>query len=203
MKIKEIFGNKRIVGLAGDKDTGKTNNLMALIKGFRTKNKTTKIYVFGLNECALKWLTALPNIFEISSLSQLSDKENSLIIIDEFQKLRLNDKRHKDLLNDFIDFIYHKNNWVILSSPNIREFNSIIGSKIERWVLKSLRLNDLVNGSQLKMAVLNYNGRFKCIKDIKVRKNQLLVLNDDFEKVINVNYIKEADNKIELKSIFK
>ena len=200
--IKELFGEFRIVGLAGDKSSGKTNNLMALIEEFRQINKTTNIYVFGLNEITIKWLKRFNNIFEISSLAQLSDKENSLIIIDEFQKLKLNDRRHKDLLNDFVDFIYHRNNWCILSSPNIRDFNSVIGSKIERWALKSLKQSSIVNGSQLKDAVVQYNGRFKCINDININKDKLLIINEDFERVIQLRYIKEVDNKKQNIDIF-
>lgn len=202
MLIKEIFGEFRVVALAGDKSSGKTNNLMALLKDFRKENKTTPIYVFGLNEITINWIKQFDNVFEISSLEQLSDKENSLIIIDEFQKLRLNDRRYKDILNDFIDFIYHRNNWVIFSSPNIRDFNSIIGSKIERWALKSLKLSSIINGSQLKDAVLNYNGRFKCIKDINIGKDKLLIINDEYEKVIKLDYIKEIDCKIKNIDIF-
>ncbi|MEK6883364.1 MAG: AAA family ATPase, partial [Nanoarchaeota archaeon] len=127
MLLKEIFGDNRICALAGDKSTGKTNNLMALLKNFRNHNKQTKIYVFGIDEVTLKWLRRFNDVYEISTLEQLSDKKDSLIIIDEFQKLQLNDRRYKELLNKFVDFIYHNNNWAILSCPNLREYNSIIG----------------------------------------------------------------------------
>ena len=201
--IKKLFGEQRIVGLAGKQNSGKTNNLMALIRNFRKENKKTPVYVYGLNEKIIKWLDNLKLVFEISNLEQLSDKTNSLIIIDEFQKLRLNDRRYKDVLNRFIDFIYHNNNWVILSSPNTREFNSIIGGKIDRWALKSLRISNLVNGSQLKDVVMNYHGRFKSLSNINVPKNKILIINDDYEKIIELEYIKEIDFKKDLNTIFK
>jgi hypothetical protein len=202
MKIKEIFDDKRIVGLAGEKSSGKTNNLVALIKEFREKNKETEIYIYGVDEVTLKYLINLKNVFEVSSLDQLTDKKDCLIIIDEMQRLKLNDRRYKDILDKFIDFIYHSNNWVIFSSPNLREFNSIIGSKIEKWALKSLRMNDLVNGSHLKEVVLAYNGRYKIIDDIRIDKDKMLIINNDYEKVITLPYIKEVDSKIHNKSIF-
>ncbi|MFA6074020.1 MAG: hypothetical protein WC758_07935 [Candidatus Woesearchaeota archaeon] len=203
IKLKEVFGDKRVLGLAGEKNSGKTNNLMALLKDFRNKNKTTEIYVFGLEEQVLNWVKKFENVFEISSLEQLRDKKDSLIILDEFQRLRLNDRRYRDLLNDFIDFIYHNNNWVIFSSPNLREFNSIICGKIERWALKSLRLKDLICGSQLKEAVLGYNGRFKCINDISIEPEKLLIINEDYERVIELDYIKDVDTKFKSKDIFE
>lgn len=200
--LKEICGDSRIIGLAGSKNVGKTNNLTALIKNFRENNKETPIYVYGLNETTLNWIKKLGNIFEVSSLEQLSNKQNCLIIVDEFQKLKLNDRRYKEVLDSFIDFIYHRNNWVIFSSPNVREFNSIIGSKIERWLLKTIRHSDLVNGSHLKDAVMNYNGRYKSINDIQIEKDKVLVINQDCEKIIQLEYIKEIDDKQQNKSIF-
>ena len=203
MKIKEIFGNYRVVALAGEKDEGKTNNLMALLKDFRKENEKTPIYVYGLNEQTLSWLKQFKNIFEISSIKQLSNKRDCLIIIDEFQRLKLNCKRKREHLNDFVDFIYHNNNWLILTTPNPREFNSVIGSKIEGWCLKSLKLSNLVNGSHLKEAVLSYNGRYKSIDDININKDEILIINNDYEKIIKVNYIPEIDTKKKNVNIFE
>ena len=204
VKLKELFGECRICGLAGAKSSGKSNNLGALIKDFREKNKTTPIYVFGFNESTMSWFKSnFKKIYEFSSLDQLSDKEGCLFCVDEFQRLKINDKRYKDVLDSFIDFIYHKNNWVIFSSANLREFNSIIGSKIERWGLKSVRVKDLVNGSHLKVAVMSYNGRYKAINDIVISKNKLLVINDEEEKVLTLPYIENIDDKRKLVSIFK
>jgi hypothetical protein len=201
--LKMVFGDTRIVGLAGEKNSGKTNNLMALLKNFRETNKTTPIYVYGLNNITLEWVMKLGNVSEVSSLDQLSNKENSLMILDEVQRLKLCDRRYKDVLDAFVDFIYHKNNWVIFSSPNIREFNSVIGSKIERWALKTIRFNNLINGSHLKDAVFNYNGKYKAINDIQIPVNKLLIINQDCERDITLEYIKEIDKKEKNENIFK
>ena len=125
-----------------------------------------------------------------------------LFFLDEFQRLKLNDRRHKEELDDFIDFIYHKNNWVIFTSPNLREFNSIIGGKIEGWCIKSLRIDALINGSQLKEVALSYNGRFKSLGRITTEKNEMLVINEECEKVLKFNYVKEIDKKKENVDIF-
>jgi len=136
--IKNLFKDCRIVSLAGLKNTGKTNNLVYLIKELRETNKDIPIYVFGMPIQVMNYLTRF-NIKEISSLKHLIRKKNCLLIIDEFQKLKLNDRRYKDDLDDFIDFVYHNNVYVLFSSPNIREFNSIIGGITEKWLLKSVR----------------------------------------------------------------
>lgn len=200
--MHRIFQEHRIIGLAGEKSSGKTNNLMALIKNFREYNQDTKIYVYGLDDHTLEWLEQFENVYEVSSLEQLSNKRDGLFIIDEFQRLKLNDRRHKEILDEFIDFIYHKNNWVIFSSPNLREFNSIIGGKIEQWCLKSLSTKNLVNGSQLKEVAINYKGRPKSMDRIMLEKNELLIINDQHEKIIKLDYISEIDKKKDYKNIF-
>lgn len=201
--MKKIFEEGRIIALAGAKNSGKTNNLVSLIVEFREKNKETPIYVFGLEEKSLKYLLSFKNIYEISSLEQLSTKENCILIIDEFQKLKLNDRRYKDQLDSFVDFIYHKNNYVILSSPNLREFNSVIGSIFDGWLIKTIKSDNLVNGSHLKKIVKKYQGRFKSINDIITPKNKLILMNSKKEVIFTLKYIENADDKKNQRNLFK
>jgi len=194
MKLKTIFKDCRIVALAGLKNTGKTNNLVFLIKELREKNKDIPVFAFGMPNQVMDYLKKL-KVEEISSLRQLVKKRNCLLVLDEFQKLKLNDRRYKDDLDDFIDFVYHNNVYVILSSPNIREFNSIIGGIIEKWLLKSVRKDNCVNGSQLKKIIESYKGRYKSLGALEIPVNELLVVNDEKEITINCPYVKEADSK--------
>lgn len=192
-KLQEVFGDKRIVGLAGEKSSGKTNNLVYLIQQFRNINKTP-IYVYGMPVEVMNYLKTI-NIKEISSLKHLVKKRDCILIIDEFQKLRLNDRRYKEQLGDFIDFVYHNNVYVVFSSPNIREFNSVIGGVIEKWILKTVREDLCINGSQLKKIIREYKGKYKSLGCIELPKNELLIINEEEEKVIICDYVKEADNK--------
>jgi len=200
--LKQLFGNDRIVGLSGEKSSGKSNNLIHLIKEYREHNSDVPIYLYGFNDSSMRYLKKYGNIHEISSISQLAKKKNCLIIVDEMQQLKINDRRYKDDLDQLIDFIYHNNCWIIFSSPNIREFNSIIGSKIERWALKTIRKDDCINGSHLKKVVEEYKGRYKSINSIIVPKNKIVVINEECELVIECDYIEEVDNKKENLSIF-
>jgi hypothetical protein len=203
MKLQKIFGNKRIVGLAGDKDTGKTNNLVELVIDLRAKNKEVEIYAYGIEEGVMKILKEKYNVIEISSLRHLIGKKDCILLLDEFQKLKLNDRRYKDELDTFIDFIYHNNAYVVFSSPNIREFNSIIGGVIEVWLLKSVRVDKCINGSQLKKVIQDYKGKYKTLNSIQVPKDKLLVINDEEEVVIDCPYIEEVDLKKSQKNIFE
>jgi len=194
-KLKEIFGDKRIVGLAGEKSSGKTNNLVRLVKDFRNKKKDVEIYAYGMPTMVMDYLKEL-NVEEISSLKHLVHKKNCILLIDEFQKLKLNDRRHKDSLNEFVDFVYHNNVWVIFSSPNIREFNSVIGGVIERWLLKTVRIDMCINGSQLKKVIDEYQGKYKSLGAIEVPKDKILIINDHKELIVTCRYLPEADNKL-------
>jgi len=204
MKLKELFGKKRIVGYAGNRNSGKTNNLIALVEDFRKSNKTTEFYIYGVDRFTLDYLKKFGNVFEISSLDQLVGKKDCIFIIDEMQKLHLSDKRYKDLIDNLISMIYHpeNNNYLILCSPSLREFNSVIGSRIERWAVKSIKFSDLVNGSPLKDAVRNYQGNYKQLNDIIMPYDKLLVFNDERELIINLRYVVEADTKKGIKDLF-
>lgn len=201
MKLKEIFENARIVALAGDKNTGKTNNLISLIVDYRKKKPNTPIYVYGMPSAVIKYLNRY-NVQEISSLSHMVHKKDCLLVLDEFQKLKLNDRRYKDELNEFVDFVYHDNVFAILSSPGIREFNTVIGSIFDKWLLKSVRKDKCVNGSQLKKVIEDYKGKYKSLGSISVPKNELLLINDEEETIIKCKYIKEADTKTDNIDLF-
>jgi len=200
-KIKQIFKECRIVGLAGNKGSGKTNNLIHLIQDLRDCGNDMLVYAYGLPQELSPLLKKL-NVKEISSIKQLINKKDCCIILDEFQKLKINDRRYKSQLAEFIDFIYHRNVYIILSSPNIREFNTIIGGVIEKWLLKSVNINQCVNGSQLKSVIDEYQGKYKFLGSVDISKDELLLINDDEEIIIKCDYEKEADTKKEQKKLF-
>lgn len=199
--FKAIFKDSRIVGLAGIKNSGKTNNLIAMIKQFRKHNKDTAIYVYGFREEVIHYLKEY-DCTEISELRHLIGKKDCLFICDEFQKLRLNDRRYTEQRDEFKDYVYHNNVYCLLSTPDPREFNSVIGGMIEKWCVKTLTVNDCVNGSQLKKAIEEYKGNYKHLGAIETPKDKVLVLNKDYEQVIECEYIKEVDTKLNNKTIF-
>lgn len=200
-ELKKIFGDKRIVALVGEKNSGKTNNLVRLILEYREERKDVPIYAYGMQPEVMKFLTKF-DVQEISCMKHLIQKKNCILILDEVEKLKLNDKRYKELLAEFVEFIYHNNCCVIFSSQNIREFNSIIGSVIERWLLKTVRIDSCVNGSQLKNVIDEYKGRYKTLGVIEVPKNEMLLINDNQETIIKCAYVKEADSKKVNKDLF-
>jgi len=174
MKLRKIFKDCRVVGLAGAKSSGKTNNIISLLKEI-PKTKRDKVYYYGMAPSVSKYL-ASEGFQEFDSLKQLVGKTGCLFVIDEFQKLHLNDRRNKHMLGMVIDFIYHNKNRLLLSSPSIRDFNTIIGGVVEKWILKTVLIDQCVNGSQLKKIVTDYSGRYKQLESIVVPVDELLIL---------------------------
>jgi DNA replication protein DnaC len=193
VSLKQLFKDKRILALAGAKNSGKTNNLVFLISKL-SKDKLRKVYFYGFPYSVAKYLKGL-GCKEIESIKQMVGKRGCLFVLDEFQKLHLNDRRNKKVLNAVIDFIYHNKNLLLLSSPNIREFNTVIGTVIEKWLLKTIMLDQCINGSQLKEVVKSYSGSYKQIDSIVVPKNEILVINDNQKEVIECDYVEFADSK--------
>jgi hypothetical protein len=193
--LKKVFGDKRIVALVGKKNSGKTNNLADMILKYRETNKDTPIYIYGLPTEANQYLKRVGGVKEISDIKHLIHKKDCVIIMDEFQRLGLNDRRKLEQLKSFVDFIYHNNCYLILTTPDPREFNTIIGSIIERWLIKTIRIDECVNGSQLKKVVQDYNGRYKSLYSIETPQNMTILINEEQETTLTFRYVKGVDTK--------
>ena len=202
-KLKQLFqyGKVRIVAIAGNRNTGKTNNIIALIHDYRQKNNNTPIYCYGLQSTVMQYVNKNYQCIEISSLLQLVTKKNCIVVIDECQRLHLNDRRYKVMLTEFVNYVYHNNVYCLLCTPSIREYNSVLGSIIEQWVLKSCHKSQCVNGSQLKKVIDEYKGQHKTIDYIDIPYDKLLIINDDCEQLLTLDYIKQVDNKADNISI--
>lgn len=198
--FKQIFGDKRIVGLAGSKNVGKTNNLVSAIVDLRERGIKTKIYAYGLDQPTFKFLNKY-GVDKVTNLNQLINKRNAILILDEFQDLHLNDPKYRKKLGNFSNFVYHKkrNIKVIFCSPDPKEFNSVIGSIIERWLIKSIRVDQCINGSQLKKAIEDHGDQNEKVFDnIIIEPNEAVLINDEKGITIDFPYIKEADQKQDL-----
>lgn len=202
MILKDVFDKKRIVGVIGNTNSGKSNNIIYLIDDFRKTNKDVNIAIYGFKEEVSQKLQKKYNCQVIETLEHISQLKNSLIVMDEFQKLRLGDRRYKVLTDEFFDFIYHNNNWIILSSPNLSEYNKLICSKVEIWLLKSLFTKQLVNGSDIKRIVEDYKGDRKRLGYLHIDKSELMLHSSTHTALIKCDYMKDFDSKSKNIDIF-
>lgn len=220
-----IFHKARVCAIAGNRNQGKTNNIMRMVVAEREHEQTqinalqdkikklkpntkarrelvTKlrnfkpkpIYAYGLPDDLSELLKKL-NVKVVESLKQLANKKDCILILDEFQTLRLQESRYKEILNDFMGFIYHKNAYVLFCSPTTREYTSVIGGYIEKWLLKSMYISDCINGSQLKKALQEYKGNYARMGYFDIPKGEMVVLNDHERTILKLDYLEEADTK--------
>jgi len=201
MLLKKIFKTNRIVGVIGNPNSGKTNNIIYLVESFLKINPKANVVIYGFNQVSTIYLKKL-GCTTADSLAQLSLVNNSLIVLDEFQKLHLSDKRYRELSQEFFDFIFHNNNWLILSSPNLSEFNKLVCRRVDAWLIKELYTRDLVNGSKVKTICEDYKGFVKSLGRFNIDKNKILFLSDIASELLNVSYIKSVDTKLDNIDIF-
>jgi len=229
---KIFTNKKRVAGIAGNRHQGKTNNIIRMVVEQRNKEqkqinalqeelsklkgnskkrtelknklqnfKPMRIYAYGLPSELFPLLEEL-NVKVVDTLKQLINKKNCLLILDEFQQLNLGDRRYKQLLQEFMAFVYHKNVYVLFCSPTTREYTSIIGGYIEVWLLKSMYVSDCVNGSQLKKALDEYKGEYCHLGYFDIPKGEMVVLNDEKRTVLTLEYVEEADTKKKYRELF-
>lgn len=188
--------------MAGIGSSGKTNALLYLLANFRGFCPNVEIYTYGLVDTVQEFANKELNAVEISSIDHLSSKKNSIIILDEAHLFGLSDKRKTEEINNFVAFINHSNNYCIVSTASLREFNSHLGGIVTKWLCKSIRQDQLINGSPLKRAVQNYRGRFKRLNDIILPLGKLLVLSDQREIIYDIPYLPQIDTKAALPDLF-
>lgn len=194
--LRQVFSEgARVAAIAGESNSGKTSSLVYMLRDFRRFNKDTSIVVYGFSPDLMDKLKQELNLIEINNLEQISGYSGALVILDEFQRLGLNSSKNKELTSELFSFAFHSNNWIVLSSPALREFNSVIGSFIQRWCLKSCRVKSLINGSQIKDIVNGYKGRFRSLGNLEIPKNKMVVISDNQEIIIEFPYEERDDTK--------
>ena len=144
-----VFDGVRIAALAGEKNTGKTNNLVYLLLDFHKANPDRQIVIFGFNEVTTKYLIDKCKAKVINRLEQLNYYKKALFVLDEAQKLHLHDRRQRDIIDNITAMIYHEelDNYLLISSPQLRTFNRQVCSMVETWLIKTVKANSCANGS--------------------------------------------------------
>ena len=200
--LKTIFTGSRVVGVVGETNSGKSNNIIFLLDNFRKSNPDSNVAIYGFKEEVADILRVKYKVDVLSTLEHISDCRNTLIILDEFQKLKLGDRRYKDLTNEFFDFIHHNNNWVVLSSPNLAEFNKMICNKIKNWLFKALIIKRLVNGSEVKRIIETYQDCRKSLGRLNIGKGEMLFYSQKLVTIIRCDYMPLVDMKTKNVDIF-
>ena len=199
--MEYVFNDCRIAALAGEKNTGKTNNLVYLLLDFHKHNKDVQLVIYGFDEITTELLINKCKAKVVNHLAQLNEYRNSLFVLDEAQKLEIHDRKQKDIIDNLTAMIYHKklNNRLIISSPQLRTFNKQVCAVVQKWLIKSVYARSCINGSILKEIIETYKGSYKGYKSIIMEPNNMLVWHNSEDVVLNCGYIESIDEKRKIK----
>jgi len=192
MKIEKLFNKPKIIGVIADVNQGKSNfvyHLITLIK------KRVSLVTYGLRKIVGGRV--------ISSLEELEQIKDSVIVIDEFFSLFDLDNRHKrKLIENTLRMINHNNNILILVGLP-ENFKKFICGKLDEVFFKKVTYGDFINGGRAKKIIMSYMGREKGSYILDVGVGEALHYDGLHYELIKVPYLKEFDTKAKNKTLLK
>jgi len=203
MTIKELFEKRRIVGIVGNPDVGKTMLVLGKLIELREKYNTP-IYCYGV-ETELEKTLNKKGISFLRSKSDILDMKikNSIIYIDEFADLFSVQTRDKEQekIKRFFNRIAHLNNYVIISSAQQGFWNKFMCGVVNCFFVKKIEFSSLVNGTPLKIKVINLE--FTSDYRLDIPNNTYYIVDDDeIVKKETFEYLEFLDIKKDKPNIF-
>ncbi len=188
MKIERILKND-VSMLTARSNEGKTMLLCNIIKEYEKKYNGV-VWAFGMKEELVEKL----KIKQFSSLIELEEIKNAIIIIDEIGIIfDLENRKKKKQIDNTLRMINHNNNKLLLTGLPT-DFKKYLCGKVKCFLFKALKISDLINGSDAKEIVNQYNGIEKGAFILNIPKDKVLCYDGNFWKE-NVKYNKEFDTK--------
>lgn len=194
MEIKnKILGKPKIIGIVGDRNSGKSNLIYHLLTELK-KDFKFNLYTYGLRFDV--------GGTKINSIEELEKIRGSLIILDEFFSLfNLEDMKKRKLIEKTFRLLFHNNNIVILSGiPN--NYKKFISSQLDIIIYQKCSLNEFINGSRAKYVCLSYRGDELGSSVLNLQPNEALIYEEHYEK-IEIPFLKQYDSKAQNKNIFQ
>lgn len=182
--------------LCGRSNEGKTMALINIITAYQD-NYDGKIWVFGMK----KELTNRLGVNTFESLLELEQISDSIIIIDEVGLLfDLDNRKKKKQVDTTLRMVNHNNNKILLSGLPT-DFKKYICGKSKYFLYKTLKISDLINGSDIKEAIKQYEGTGKGSFLLHVPIDKMLCY-DGHYWYQDVKYNSTFDTKANNKDLF-
>jgi hypothetical protein len=193
--VKRILQNSLSILMARSNE-GKSMFLCSLIKEYKCKYEGN-VFAFGLKEELVQKL----NIIAFSSLLELEEIKNSIIVIDEVGLLfDLTDRKKRKQVENILRIVWHNGNRILMSGvPD--DFKKFLCSKAKCFIFKSLNIPEMINGSLAKIILMQYSNEGKGVFTFQVDKDKALVYDGNFY-VERCRYNKEFDTKRGNKDLF-
>ena len=150
MELNKLFNKPKVIGLVGDTNTAKSNTIYWILDDLK-KNFKFNVYVYGLR-------STFPKTQEVTSIEEIEQVKNSIIIVDEmFSLFDLDNRKIKAQIENTIRLIFHNNNILLVCGLG-ENFKKFLSAKLTAIIFKKVTLADLINGSTVKNIVLRYKG---------------------------------------------
>ena len=180
---KEWIDNNKSIAIIGSSNSGKTNLAICLAKQCSHKNK----YLLGYPK-------PIKGFINLSDKDELFSIKDAVIVIDEFSRYFQRYDRHaNECLEEALDFAYHRNIKLILTSQNNQAIDRNLESKIKCWAIKKINTHTLKQGGMCKIATTT-------IKDYRITSTFINLENNEFiwwslENEVGENGIKTFENQ--------
>lgn len=197
MNVEKILNNDLGIFMARS-DEAKTSALCQIISEYKAKYKGN-VNVFGIKQ----ELVELLKISSFSSLIELEQITNSIVIIDELKLLFDFDNRklRKHIIN-VLRIVNHNGNKILLCGlPS--DFPKFICAKAKFFMYKSLMLSDMINGSMAKEILLQYRGEGLGWNCFLIPKSHILCYDGREFYVEEFQYNPEFDTKKDNIDLFR
>jgi hypothetical protein len=194
--IEQIFKRHSVIGIVGNRNSGKTSLVLSELKYVRGLYPHLNIAVMGIEKELFKELDKL-NIKVIHSKMDILDLKmrDTLIFIDEFALFFDTQTKSKELnkLMRFFDRIEHNNCKLIIGTAREGYFNKFMCARVNAFLIKEIEYESLVNGSWLKE-------RVKAITSVsdyrlELSKDTYYSVTTDLTTKHTFKYSKEFDSK--------
>ena len=192
-KIISWFMEPRVIGICGNKHTGKSNLIYHMIETLTKAGGNFNLYHYGLS-----YNPGGTEIFSVEELEQITD---SVIVLDEINSLLdLETRSKKREIEQFLRLLAHNNCCVLLSSV-AENYKKFLSSKVEIFIYKTTTIADAINGSLTKKILQSYSGSERGNYVVKMPPDKALVYDGQHYSKINIPYYKKYDSKANNKPI--
>jgi hypothetical protein len=185
-KIENLFNNPKVIALAGDVNTAKSNILYYFISELK------KSFNFNLFSYGLKSNLGETKIYSLEEAELIKD---SVVIIDEVASLLdLDDRKKRRSIERTFRLIAHNNNIIILSGipENYKKF---LCGKISIYLFTKSTIGDFINGSRYKTICLNYKGEELGSAVLNMPLGSMLLFDGKHYHKFKIPYLPKFDSK--------
>lgn len=186
-KIESLFDKPKVIGLVGDTNTAKSNTIYWILDEL-SKDFKFKVYVYGLR-------CEFPNTNRVTSIEEIEQVKDSLIIVDEmFSLFDLDNRKVKAQIENTIRLIFHNNNILLVCGLG-ENFKKFLSAKLTAVIFKKVTIADLINGSTVKNIVMRYKGEERGSSILNLDLGEALIFDGLHYHTVQIPYMKQYDTK--------